>query len=585
FNHSLGGDFNVPAAGGWEHLSEQLQGVGRSGGYETVDASGHSARADSDRRFMFGGGPARRFVAEMNPSGIEAYQIIPGGYGGDSAAAAGTVQLGRWLTNRYRRIPLQLSEIEAQQTAEFTLVPDSYGLQFPFFQGDSQFFTAIAVVNRVASNLEMEFTAWSPSGSLLEFPENPRLVELPPGRQWARLGGEIFGIAPTDPQSGWIELKLTSSDGEPPSVGSFTQFGDFELRQLDGATAVQSASRLLYFPRVFEGPAAVLGQASGTWISVANPGVGPVQMTIEFVPLESTGSSSRERLAVDRELNSKGVLFERLSELFDVAELPLGYLRVVVTEGEGVVGFELIRLLESGTLIGVNGLPSGATRKLYSAQMAIAETVFTNVSLINTSEFDRTVGLRFLPQGGGGALEASPLQLSPGQSVQFDPSALLPIDSVPQSGSSPSSVPLVGSLEIRIDGPGVIGDVLFGDPDTLKFGAALPLQSQPFQEAIFGHVANLGQFFTGVALFNPNAETAEVKLEVFSSEGELKGTKNLSLAAGDRLSQVLTELVSESANQAGGYIRVTSDRGIIGQELFGTMDLRLQSAVPPTVEK
>ena len=115
FDHILGGPFSVPAAGGFQPLAADLPGVARAGGYEAVDASRHSARADGLNEFMFGSGPARRFVGVLDPAGIQAEQIIPGGQSGVVVSPDYASQLGRWLTNDYH--PLLLSEIDVGQAA------------------------------------------------------------------------------------------------------------------------------------------------------------------------------------------------------------------------------------------------------------------------------------------------------------------------------------------------------------------------------------------------------------------------------------------------------------------------------------
>ena len=46
---------------------------------------------------------------------------------------------------------------------------------------------------------------------------------------------------------------------------------------------------------------------------------------------------------------------------------------------------------------------------------------------------------------------------------------------------------------------------------------------------------------------------------------------------------LVADLVPESAGQVGGYIRVTSEEPIIGQQLFGTSVLSLLSAVLPRI--
>jgi penicillin amidase len=125
FAHALGGPFNLPdAAGlyGFTNLSPQLPGVARPGGYEVLDASGHSVRANSVNGFMFGSGPARRKVAEMT-DGFVPQQILPGGQSGVLGNPLYASQLGRWLTNQYKPMPLSVSAATANPATVLSFQP------------------------------------------------------------------------------------------------------------------------------------------------------------------------------------------------------------------------------------------------------------------------------------------------------------------------------------------------------------------------------------------------------------------------------------------------------------------------------
>ena len=101
FGHLLGGPFNIPPAGGLSSLEPDLPGVARSGGFGAVDASSHNPRADGVNEFMFGSGPARRFVGTLQSSGPIAEEVIPGGTSGVLGSPFQADQLRLWLTNRY----------------------------------------------------------------------------------------------------------------------------------------------------------------------------------------------------------------------------------------------------------------------------------------------------------------------------------------------------------------------------------------------------------------------------------------------------------------------------------------------------
>lgn len=107
--------FNVPAAGGFSNVGDGLPGVARAGGFNAVDASSHSARADSVNGFMFGSGAARRNVATLAPSGPIAEEIIPGGRSGFFMSPFYTNQLRKWLVNEY--LPLNIGEDAAIESS------------------------------------------------------------------------------------------------------------------------------------------------------------------------------------------------------------------------------------------------------------------------------------------------------------------------------------------------------------------------------------------------------------------------------------------------------------------------------------
>lgn len=123
FTHPLGGPFDAPPAGGFSHLAPDLPGVARTGGYGSVDAASHNPRAATLHGFMFGSGPARRFVGATERSGIKADQVIPGGESGVLGRRHYVSQLGRWLTNHYHPLLLSPEDVEAEAVSEQVLRP------------------------------------------------------------------------------------------------------------------------------------------------------------------------------------------------------------------------------------------------------------------------------------------------------------------------------------------------------------------------------------------------------------------------------------------------------------------------------
>jgi penicillin amidase len=123
FRHTLGGAFSVPPAGGFADLAPGLPGLATDGGMSTVDAASHGPRAASLNAFMFGSGPARRFVAETDRSHPRAVQVIPGGESGNPAGPFFANQLGLWLTDDYHQATIQQGEVEQAAVSREEFVP------------------------------------------------------------------------------------------------------------------------------------------------------------------------------------------------------------------------------------------------------------------------------------------------------------------------------------------------------------------------------------------------------------------------------------------------------------------------------
>ena len=124
FDHVLGASLSVPNGLFGFSTIEGLHGIPRSGGYQVLDASGHSTRANSLNGFMFAHGPARRFVGLMTPEGPVIDQVIPGGQSGVITTEILYVnQLFSWLVNSYLPLFIDIDLIDAIAVARQTFEP------------------------------------------------------------------------------------------------------------------------------------------------------------------------------------------------------------------------------------------------------------------------------------------------------------------------------------------------------------------------------------------------------------------------------------------------------------------------------
>ncbi len=101
FSHLLGNLYSPGASYGQPPLPSVLglEGVARQGGFSTVDAATHDARATTPDGFMFGSGPNRRYVGEMVPGAVHGQASLPGGVSGDPRSPWFTNLLMQWLVN------------------------------------------------------------------------------------------------------------------------------------------------------------------------------------------------------------------------------------------------------------------------------------------------------------------------------------------------------------------------------------------------------------------------------------------------------------------------------------------------------
>jgi hypothetical protein len=344
---------------------------------------------------------------------------------------------------------------------------------------------------------------------------------------------------------------------------------------LDGSVAFSKGYRRLFFTRIFEGPKAFRGQTAVTYLSIANPYDQDATVRIRL-----RGTLALEKTTT---IAAKGLLYSSIGDLFGQAvDIGSGYLDVEVLQGNGIVGFELVRLPACSTVIGLTGVPGNSSSDSFSAQMATGRqspglSFFTEIKLVNVGSAPRTAVIRVLGNDGNQLAAAMNFTLDPGQALERD------IGQMFAFGNSASSPLQVGSLRVETNGSDVIGDVVFGDPLALQFAAALPLQAQAFSRAVFSQVANGQGYYTGLAFYNPGNTAADITLEVFREDGQSAGAITLSLGAGKRVSNLLAELVPASNQQMRGYVLVRSTLPLIGQELFGDTSLTFLSAVPPTI--
>ncbi len=444
----------------------------------------------------------------------------------------------------------------------------------PYFQGSSERYTGVAFANWGTAPADVTFTAYGNDGKPLATPSNiinPRVIAIAPSAQIAMLAEQIHGISLQDARNGWIQANSTSSQ-----VTGFFLDGDVSQTLLDGAVASDNPQKVLYFTRLDSDP------GFRTLIDIVNPADSGAQLTLT---LQDAKANVLE--TVSRTLNAHGRLAEELPTLFPgVTHIGTdGYVKV--TGNTGIVGY--LSIEGTGSLSSLPGQsPSEATR-LYSAQFASGRAgairYYTELNFVNTSAQVRTLEVTLVGNDGipvSTGTNPFRITLDPGNQYRARGEAAFGLADAAFTDSL-----VQGSLSIACDGAGVVGNVTFGDPVSGSFVASLPYETGPSANIVLSQVAQgavggTKPYFTGVAIYNPNPAGVVVTIDVFSEQGNKTGSAPLRLGGGNRVSKTLPELVPAIANQARGYIRLTSSGGpIVAFELFGDQTLDFLAAVPP----
>ena len=437
---------------------------------------------------------------------------------------------------------------------------------FPLLVSTPEFSTGLALASDTPQGIAIEAEALGEDGYLWPSAVNPAGLDLNPENQRSFLGEDLLGPSPLQDNQGWLRLTADNS-----RFGGVFQIGG--ARQLDGGVATAVAVRELYFTRVHDGPQTFRGLPAVTLISLVNPSSEIVGVRLRHVlGLQLAGDDiPATEIEIRRAIRPQGMLLATAGQLFE-RELSDGFIEVRVTRGPGVVGFELIQLPEQPTLIALPGQVDVRSQQLSAAQAAWGFPFFSNVKLVNTTEEERFVVLSLVTSQGSGPADAVELRLGPRDSYSADIVNLFNL----QPGQIGE-----GSVRMGPSGSGVLGDIVIGASDSLRFATALPFQSGGFVSQMFAHVVSTPAMFSGLALDNPSAREADVKVTAFQPEGRETGSFDLLLNPWDRYSGLVTELIPDLQDQVGGYIRVESTEPVIAYQLIGAADLAFLAAVPP----
>ncbi|MBI1748044.1 MAG: hypothetical protein HYR55_15865 [Acidobacteria bacterium] len=473
------------------------------------------------------------------------------------ALAGGPAQL---LGNPERGLLYSLS------TQDRTIGVSSFVLNFPILRQSANDFTGFALSNPTDASVTVAATGYDNNGQPLRALDGAtaRIITLPAQSQLARFGDDLLNS--TNKLEGWVQL--TSLD--EITSGFFLQ-GNAAFTFLNGGVVTGNGSVRLGFTRILEG-SRVFGDPAVTELHVVNP-----TLSSAFLTLNLYDVSGQLLGTVSRLLPPLNRINTPVSRLFTSTALPLNGGFIEVNSSIEIIGYETVKFGNSLFVMAGRDLSALPVGSLYSAQLASGfsgDQFFTDINLVNTSNDLVRATVRLVSDNGqliegAGVINPVSFEIAPKSAVSGRGSQLF---GFPDEATDPNL--FVGSIIVDMSGPGLLGDVIFGEPLTGRFISSLPMTYGLATDIVFSQVAEGsagGQsYITGIAILNPNVYDAAITLRVFSAEGRLVGSFDFTLTAGGRVSKLLREFVPAALGQLGGYVRLTASGGVTAFELFAT---------------
>ncbi len=423
-------------------------------------------------------------------------------------------------------------------------------------------YTSVALTNLDTGEATLTFTAYDVNGVQISGTgiANPVTKTLAPGQQMPLIDYQLFGdaIMNSDTQ-GWIQVGSSTMK----LAGFFMTF-DNELTYLDGADIPST------LPGTF-----VLPEISGqdfTEIQLTNPNSAAASVRLDLMKSDgSLQATSQQTIEAGGTVSA-----DVFADLFPgVAADPGSYLRV--SASQGLLGYETTgRDSKDLTILAGQDAGGGASR-LYSPQYAIGGPWRSTLSVVNLDGTDGTLALKLISDLGMQIGATKFVNIAGGGKVYISDQAFFG-DLI---AGNPGQI-IQGYVEVTGLGLHLAGSVVFGDAQNGVFSSALPLVSTLQNSIIFSHVASNDQYYTGLAILNPNTVSAKATIDLYRSDGHLEASVTQSIPAGQRIARLLTEYFPVLVGQdwTSGYFRVTVDQGVACFALFGTTDYSVLSAIP-----
>jgi len=426
--------------------------------------------------------------------------------------------------------------LHAQSTLTFARVMDFSDLPL----------TGFAIVNVSTTSASVAFTLRGPDGS----PVSSSVQTVAAGGQLARLGKELF---PNAVSGGWVQATSIVSNLRGFWLGGdWTNFGD-------GAEAATPVNEFV-FPII----------TANSRIDIVNPSASAQAFVMRLV-----GSDGQDVGDTTQSFFLPGGSYSvKSTDVFDPLDLAQAT-HAKVTCMASCAGSVLVRdYVVAPSLAVASGMSTSSTsRELHFPHIIqgnLGNLIYsTVVSVTSLSSLAQTVSITFTPESGFSSVTVQ-RDISPGGTVRETPATLFGFISGFQNGW----------VKVVSEQP-VAGIVVFAESSN-RGVAVTPGLSRLANNLVLSHIAELGQWGTGIALLNPGTTFAAVDIFAITPQGTLIGSTTITIVAGAKVSMQLDEWIPQTRNRTadGGFVFIRSSVPIYGLEVFYTRDLKLLSHVP-----
>ena len=383
---------------------------------------------------------------------------------------------------------------------------------------------------------------------------------------------------------GWVE-GTSQSDG----LTGFFLFLTSDQSQLDGADQPQ-ISRKIAFNDIRE------SAEFTTEVNIFNTEdtttrLDLVLYTPEDFFVATVGAPIAEGFAPT--FPARGLLhIEDVAEFFDVALIPEGSYLEGLSETP-IGGFQFLRT-SGGDLLGLNAKRRLEHLKvLYFPQLVVRGPWKMEVNVVSYSL--EPVSLVFsASQPGGDLYSAGTVQQNPVRR-DLDPFFAL-VENVEDLFGFTGAGPFEGSLRVEaypqgtaplgVNGGGgepiaaINGSVRYGVVATGSEAAVAALPAAR-KRAVFSHLATVEGFFTGFAAYNSSSAASNLRIMAFTEGGVELGLFDTVLGPGQRIAELITNIIPGAAGQNGGYVWAEGSQPLHFSSLFGSGNATLLANVPP----